>query len=168
MEGRNRMVRWGRTATLFRRKTRLLQALHAKKSEIAETAGRYKEKHQWNQCLVLFFHCQLPPSHECYATPPSEGGGGVALTHACGNGAGNRMEEAGRKEARSRISDRKRAMLRFQVSHMAKRRKKRQDDHCLTIAADPGKMAEERQDREKWSRYSGKKSKAGQRRKNEG
>lgn len=115
MEGRNRMVRWGRTATLFRRKTRLLQALHAKKSEIAETAGRYKEKHQWNQCLVLFFHCQLPPSHECYATPPSEGGGGVALTHACGNGAGNRMEEAGRKEARSRISDRKRAMLRFQV-----------------------------------------------------
>ena len=50
----------------------------------------------------------------------------------------------------------------------AKRRKKRQDDHCLTIAADPEKMAEERQDREKWSRYSGKKSKAVQRRKNEG
>ena len=50
----------------------------------------------------------------------------------------------------------------------AKRRKKRQDDHCLTISADPEKMAEERQDREKWSRYSGKKSKAVQRRKNEG
>ena len=50
----------------------------------------------------------------------------------------------------------------------AKRRKKRQDDHGLTIAADPEKMAEERQDREKWSRYSGKKSKAVQRRKNEG
>ena len=50
----------------------------------------------------------------------------------------------------------------------AKRRKKRHEDHCLTIAADPEKMAEERQDREKWSHGSGKKSKAGQRRKNEG
>ena len=50
----------------------------------------------------------------------------------------------------------------------AKRRKKWQDDHCLTIAADPEKLAEERQDREKWSHGSGKKSKAGQRRKNEG
>ena len=50
----------------------------------------------------------------------------------------------------------------------AKRRKKRHEDHGLTIAADPEKMAEERQDREKWSRCSGKKSKAGQRRKNEG
>ena len=49
----------------------------------------------------------------------------------------------------------------------AKRRKKRHEDHCLTIAADPEKLAEERQDREKWSRRSGKKSKAGQRRKNE-
>ena len=50
----------------------------------------------------------------------------------------------------------------------AKRRKKRQEDHCLKIAADPEKLAEERQDRGKWPRCSGKKSKAGQRRKNEG
>ena len=50
----------------------------------------------------------------------------------------------------------------------AKRRKQRQDDHRLTIAADPEKLAEERQDREKWSRRSWNKSKAGQRRKNEG
>ena len=32
----------------------------------------------------------------------------------------------------------------------AKRRKQRQDDHRLKIAADPEKLAEERQDREKW------------------
>ena len=38
----------------------------------------------------------------------------------------------------------------------------------MEIAADPEKMAEERQDRGKWYRRSGKKSKAGQRRKNEG
>ena len=30
----------------------------------------------------------------------------------------------------------------------AKRRKKRHEDHCLTIAADPEKLAEDRQDRE--------------------
>ena len=50
----------------------------------------------------------------------------------------------------------------------AKRRANHQWGHRLMMAADPEKMAEERQDREKWSRYSGKKSKAAQRRKNEG
>ena len=50
----------------------------------------------------------------------------------------------------------------------AKRRKQRQDDHRLKAAADPENLAEEWQDREKWSMCSGKKPKAGQRRKNEG
>ena len=50
----------------------------------------------------------------------------------------------------------------------AKRRKQRQDDHLLKIVADPEKMAEEWQCRGEWSLCSGKKSKAGQRRKNEG
>ena len=49
----------------------------------------------------------------------------------------------------------------------AKRRKQRQDDHRLKTAADPEKLAEERQDREKWSLCSGKKQKAARRRKNE-
>lgn len=68
-----------------------------------------------------------------------------------------------RRPTQPRLTDGEREKAR-----RAKRRKKRQDDHCLTIAADPEKMAEDRQDREKWSRYSGKSSKAGQRRKNEG
>ena len=68
-----------------------------------------------------------------------------------------------RDDKRPRLTDGEREKAR-----RAKRRKKRQEDHRLTIAADPGKMAEERHDREKWSRYSGKKSKAVQRRKNEG
>ena len=50
----------------------------------------------------------------------------------------------------------------------AKRRKQRQDDHRLKTAADPEKLAEEWQCRGGWSLCSGKKSKAGQRRKNEG
>lgn len=50
----------------------------------------------------------------------------------------------------------------------AKRRKQRQDDHRLKTAADPENLAEEWQGRGKWPLCSGKKSKAGQRRKNEG
>ena len=50
----------------------------------------------------------------------------------------------------------------------AKRRKQRQDDHRLTIAADPEKLAEERELRASMGSGGGKKSKAGQRRKNEG
>ena len=50
----------------------------------------------------------------------------------------------------------------------AKRRKQHQDDHLLTIAADPEKMAEERELRASMGSGSGKKPKAGQRRKNEG
>ena len=50
----------------------------------------------------------------------------------------------------------------------AKRRKKRQDDYRLKIAADPENLAEECPSREKRSQGSGKQSKAAQRRKNEG
>ena len=50
----------------------------------------------------------------------------------------------------------------------AKRRKQRQDDHRLKIAADPEKLAEERELRASMGSGSGKKSKAAQRRKNEG
>ena len=50
----------------------------------------------------------------------------------------------------------------------AKRRAERQADHRLTIAADPEKMAEEREVRVSMGSGSGKKSKAAQRRKNEG
>ena len=50
----------------------------------------------------------------------------------------------------------------------AKRRKKRQDDHRLKIAADPEKMAEERELRATMGSGSGKQSKAAQRRRNEG
>ena len=50
----------------------------------------------------------------------------------------------------------------------AKRRKQRQDDHCMTIAADPEKMAEERELRASMGSGSRNKSKAAQRRKNEG
>ena len=50
----------------------------------------------------------------------------------------------------------------------AKRRKQRQDDYRLKTAADPENLAEEWQGREKWSLCSGRKPKAGQRRKNEG
>ena len=50
----------------------------------------------------------------------------------------------------------------------AKRRKQRQDDHRLTIAADPEKLAEEREMRALMGSRGGKQSKAAQRRKNEG
>ena len=50
----------------------------------------------------------------------------------------------------------------------AKRRKQRQDDNRLKIAADPEKLAEERELRASMGSGGGKKSKAGQRRKNEG
>lgn len=49
----------------------------------------------------------------------------------------------------------------------AKRRKQRQDDHRLTIAADPEKLAEERELRASKGSSGGKQSKAAQRRKNE-
>ena len=49
----------------------------------------------------------------------------------------------------------------------AKRRKQRQDDHRLKIASDPENLAEEWQCRGGCSLCSGKKSKAGHRRKNE-
>ena len=50
----------------------------------------------------------------------------------------------------------------------AKRRKQRQDDHRLTIAADPEKFAEERELRASKGSSGGKKPKAARRRKNEG
>ena len=50
----------------------------------------------------------------------------------------------------------------------AKRRKQRQDDHRLKTAADPEKLAEERELRASKGSSGGKKSKAAQRRKNEG
>ena len=50
----------------------------------------------------------------------------------------------------------------------AKRRKQRQDDHRLKIAADPEQLAEERELRASMGSSGGKQSKAGQRRKNEG
>lgn len=49
----------------------------------------------------------------------------------------------------------------------AKRRKQRQEDHRLTIAADPEKLAEERELRASMG-SGGKQSKAAHRRKNEG
>ena len=49
----------------------------------------------------------------------------------------------------------------------AKRRKQRQDDHRLTTAADPEKLPEERELRASMGSSGGKKSRAGQRRKNE-
>lgn len=56
----------------------------------------------------------------------------------------------------------------LEKARRAKRRKQRQDDHRLKIAADPENLAEEWQCRGEWSLCSGKKSKAGRRRKNEG
>ena len=50
----------------------------------------------------------------------------------------------------------------------AKRRKQRQDDHRLKIAADPEKLAEERELRASMGSGGGKQSKAARRRKNEG
>ena len=50
----------------------------------------------------------------------------------------------------------------------AKRRKQRQDDHRLKTAADPEKLAEERELRASKGSGGGKQSKAAQRRKNEG
>ena len=50
----------------------------------------------------------------------------------------------------------------------AKRRKQRQEDHRLKIAADPDKMAEEREVRVSMGSGGRKQSKAAQRRKNEG
>ena len=50
----------------------------------------------------------------------------------------------------------------------SKRRKQRQDDHRLKIAADPEKLAEERELRASMGSSGGKQSKAAQRRKNEG
>ena len=49
----------------------------------------------------------------------------------------------------------------------AKRRKQRQDDHRLKIAADPEKLAEERELRASKGSSGGKQSKAAPRRKNE-
>ena len=49
----------------------------------------------------------------------------------------------------------------------AKRRKQRQDDHRLTTAADPEKLAEERELRASMGLSGGKQSKAARRRKNE-
>ena len=49
----------------------------------------------------------------------------------------------------------------------AKRRKQRQDDHRLKTAADPEKLAEERELRALMGLGGGKQSKAAQRRKNE-
>ena len=53
-------------------------------------------------------------------------------------------------------------------AHKAKRRKQRQEDHLLRIAADPENLAEERDLRASMGSGGGKKSKAAQRRKNEG
>ena len=50
----------------------------------------------------------------------------------------------------------------------AKRRKQRQDDRRLKIAADPEKLAEERELRACKGSSGGKQSKAARRRKNEG
>ena len=50
----------------------------------------------------------------------------------------------------------------------AKRRKQRQDDNRLKIAADPEKLAEERELRSCKGSSGGKQSKAARRRKNEG
>ena len=50
----------------------------------------------------------------------------------------------------------------------AKRRKQRQDDHRLKIAAYPEKLAEERELRAAMGSRGGKQSKASRRRKNEG
>ena len=50
----------------------------------------------------------------------------------------------------------------------AKRRKQRQDDHRLKTAADPEKLAEERELRASKGSGGGKQSRAAQRRKNEG
>ena len=49
----------------------------------------------------------------------------------------------------------------------AKRRKQRQDDHRLKTAADPEKLAEERELRASKGSGGGKQSRAAQRRKNE-
>ena len=49
----------------------------------------------------------------------------------------------------------------------AKRRKQRQDDHRLKIAADPEKLAEERELRASMGSGGGTQSKAARRRKNE-
>lgn len=68
-----------------------------------------------------------------------------------------------RRPTQPRMTDGEREMAR-----RAKRRANHQWGHRLTMAADPEKMAEERQDRESWSRGSGKQQQAGQRRKNEG